>query len=193
MASEGEAVLLSVQHTVYQHDIFVDVATGTYDMDCSGYVGYVLERIARRHYDTIPAATGRPLAYEFYDHFSALPPEGAGGWTPIQPLMEALPGDIVAWRSELIEPGVNTGHVFIVADEPEVLDDGAVAVPVYDSSNVLHYDDTRGQGGDSPATGVGSGTIHFRYGDAGVEFKFGPGDPYFDCPLAIGRLEPLPT
>jgi hypothetical protein len=73
------------------------------------------------------------------------------------------------------------------------LDDGVVAVSVDDSSDVIHYDDTRGQGGDSPATGLGSGTIRFRYVDSRIEFRFGPGDQYHDAPVAIGRIEPLPT
>jgi hypothetical protein len=100
-------------------------------------------------------------------------------------------GDIVAWRSELIEPGNNTGHVFIVAADPEILDDGVISVLAYDSSNIRHYDDTRGQGGNSPATGVGAGRIHFRPGDSGWEFQFGPGDSYHECPIAVGRIQPL--
>jgi hypothetical protein len=193
VAAEAYAILLSVVETVYQHDTFVDVATGTYDMDCSGYVGYVLERIAPLHYPTIPSDSkaGRPLAFDFYDLFSELPEEGADGWLPIQPLPDARRGDIVAWRSELIEPGENTGHVFIVAEEPEIFDDGVVSILVYDSSDIRHYDDTRGQGGNSPATGVGSGRIHFRPDGAGWQFQFGPGDNYHECPIALGRIQPL--
>lgn len=193
VAAEAYAILLSVVDTVYQHDTYVDVATGTYDMDCSGYVGYVLQRIAPQHYPTIPSdsAAGRPLAFDFYDRFSELPQEGADGWQPVQPLADARRGDIVAWRSELIEPDENTGHVFIVADDPEILDDGVISVLVYDSSNIRHYDDTRGQGGNSPATGLGSGRIHFRPGDSGWEFQFGPGDNYHECPIAVGRIQPV--
>jgi cell wall-associated NlpC family hydrolase len=193
VAAEAEAILLSVVHTVYQHDTYVDVATGTYDMDCSGYVGYVLQRIAPRHYQTIPldSAAGRPLAFDFYDLFSELPQDGADGWQPVPPLADVRRGDIVAWRSELLEPGENTGHVFIVVDDPEIFDDGVVSILAYDSSNIRHYDDTRGQGGNSPATGVGSGRIHFRSGDSGWEFQFGPGDSYHECPIAVGRIQPL--
>ena len=193
VAAEAEAILLSVVYTVYQHDPYVDVATGTYDLDCSGYVGYVLQRIAPLHYRTIPSdnAAGRPLAFDFYDFFSGLPQEGADGWRPVQPLEDARRGDIVAWRSELLEPGENTGHVFIVAAEPEIFDDGVISILAYDSSNILHYDDTRGLGGNSPATGLGSGRIHFRYGGSGWEFKFGPGDSYNDCPIAVGQIQPL--
>ena len=50
VAAEAEAILLSVVHTDHQHDTYVDVATGTYDMDCSDYVGYILQRIAPLHY-----------------------------------------------------------------------------------------------------------------------------------------------
>jgi cell wall-associated NlpC family hydrolase len=193
VAANAEAILLSVAHTVYQHDTYVDVATGTYDMDCSGYVGYVLAQLAPRHYQAIPPdrAAGRPLAFDFYDRFSELPPQGADGWWPVPALADVNRGDIVAWKSELIEPHSNTGHVFIVAGEPEFFDDGVISVLVYDSSNIRHYDDTRGQGGTSPATGVGRGRIHFRSGSAGWEFQFGPGDSYHECPIAAGRIQPL--
>ena len=38
VATEAESILLSVVCTVYQHDTYVDVTAGIYDMDCSGYV-----------------------------------------------------------------------------------------------------------------------------------------------------------
>jgi hypothetical protein len=195
VAAEAEAILLTVQHTVYTHDTYVDVRTGIYDMDCSAYVGYVLERIAPHHYDTIHNGGGAhgPLAVDFYHRFHALPPDGAEGWRPIHPLADARRGDIVAWDFPSRKPGDNTGHVFIVVDDPRIIDDGVVAVRVYDSSDVIHYDDTRGHGGDSPATGLGSGTIHFQYASSGIQFQFGPHDPFYDAPVAIGRIEPLPT
>ena len=195
VAAEADAILISVQQTVYTHETYVDIATGTYDMDCSAYVGYVLQRIAPRHCGTIHNGGGShgPLAVDFYHRFHALPPGGADGWRPIQPLADARRGDIVAWDYPVIKPGDNTGHVFIVADDPEVFDNGVVAVRVYDSSDVIHYHDTRGQGGDSPATGLGSGMIRFRYASSGIQFQFGPGDSYHDAPVGIGRIEPLAT
>ena len=162
-------------------------------MDCSGYVGYVLQQVAPRHYLTIPCDSKAGLlpAFDFYDRFSGLPAGGADGWRPIAALAEVHRGDIVAWRSELIEPHSNTGHVFIVVDEPELFDDGVISVLAYDSSNIRHYDDTRGHGGTSPATGLRRGRIHFRGRLAGWEFQFGPGDSYHECPLAVGRIQPL--
>jgi hypothetical protein len=61
--------------------------------------------------------------------------------------------------------------VFIVVDDPQVLDGGVVAVRVYDSSDVIHYDDIRGQGGDSPATGPGSGVITSSTGAPALNFS----------------------
>jgi len=195
LAADAQEILQSVKSTVYTHDTHVDVAAGTYDMDCSAYVGYVLQGRAPAHYDAIHNGGGAhgPLAIDFYNHLDALPPGGAEGWLPIAPLAEARRGDIVAWRRDTITEGDDTGHVFFVVEDPVIFDDGVVSVRVYDSSDVLHYDDTRGQGGDSPATGLGSGKIHFRYVDSRVEFKFGPGDGYHDAPVTIGRIEPLPT
>lgn len=89
VAAEAEAILLSVQHTDYTHDTYVDAATGTYDMDCSAYVGYVLQRIAPQHYDTIYNGGGShgPLAVDFYHRFGALPPgvpTAGGRFSPSQ-------------------------------------------------------------------------------------------------------------
>lgn len=193
VAAEAEAVLRAARHTVYDHDTYVDVANRTYDMDCSGYVGYVLEQIAPRHYHTIPAAGSRPLAFEFYERFRSLPLEGADGWgwRRIASLADARRGDIVAWKSELLEPGFNGGHVCVVVYDPETLADGVIAVRVYDSSNVLHHNDTRARPGASAGTGLGMGTIRFRYTEAGAQYQFGRKDDFTACELAIGRLEPI--
>jgi hypothetical protein len=195
VAAEGERILCNTRHTVYQHKTFVDVTTGTYDMDCSGYVGYVLGQIAPLHYHAIPKEThqDRPRAFEYPDFFSSLPPDGAHGWRRIDRLADARRGDIIGWSFGQILPHQDTGHVVIVADDPEPTADGALSVRVYDSSQVPHFDDTRGHGGDSPETGLGSGNILFRVNDAGkgIAFQFGPSDPFYFYPILIGRLEPL--
>jgi hypothetical protein len=105
VAAEAEAILLSVQHTDYMHDTYVDVATGTYDMDCSAYVGYVLQRIAPQHYDTIYNGGGAhgPLAVDFYHRFDALPPGGADGWRPIQPPQTRA--EATSWPGTSLGPG----------------------------------------------------------------------------------------
>src|ERR1700735_1069369 len=91
VAAKAETILLSVQNTAYTHKTCVDVETGTYDMDCSAYVGYVLQQVAPRHYGTIHNGGGThgPLAVDFYHRFDALPPGGADGWRPVQPVADA--------------------------------------------------------------------------------------------------------
>ena len=75
----------------------------------------------------------RPLAFDFYDLFSELPHYGADGWQPVLSLADARRGDIVAWKSDLLEPGGNTGHVFVVVADPEIFDDGVISILAYDS------------------------------------------------------------
>jgi hypothetical protein len=193
VADEAECVVNDVKHTKYQHKSYIDVATGTYDVDCNGFVGYVLQKVAPDHYHEIPKETDqdRPRAFKYYDFFAHLP-EGSG-WHQIHRLADARRGDVIAWRLT-VNPELDhdTGHVMIVAEAPG--DEGDLSIEVYDSSNVPHFDDSRGHGGDSPATGVGTGTIRFRVDADGkpTEFLFGPPpEVYRSHPIAIGRIEPL--
>jgi hypothetical protein len=197
VADKAECVIKDAKHTIYQHKSYIDVATGTYDVDCNGFVGYVLEHVAPKHFHEIPkeADQVRPRAFKYYDYFAALPDGGAGGWLQILRLADARRGDIIAWRLfEQPELDQNTGHVMIVAGDPADIGDGVLSVRIYDSSDVLHFDDSRGKGGNSPATGVGTGTVRFRVNANGkpTEFQFGPPpDQFLSHPIAIGRLEPL--
>jgi hypothetical protein len=197
LADECESIVDTLTDTIYQYPpYFVDRAAGIYYIDCSGFVSLVLGWVAPRHLDAIPPEPGLPApqAYLFYEFLSGLPTDDSGGWRQIDRLADALPGDIIAWTLGTVAPGHDTGHVFIVADVPFVLDETHMAVPAYDSSNVLHYDDSRVLPDDGQATGVGSGTINFVVGTDGkpAEFQFGPRDPYFPVPIAIGRLGPIP-
>jgi hypothetical protein len=192
---EAERIIENARHTKYQHKAYIDEATGTYDVDCSDYVSYVLERVAKRHLDLIPKEDWWPVprAYKYYDYFHALPADTTGGWHQIQQLAHARRGDIIAWAL----PGGpqkdrDTGHVSIVADTPSTLSEQLVAVPAYDSSTVKHYEDSRVRDGMFH-DGVGRGTIHFRVDATGnpTAFQFGPGDHFHEDPMAIGRIKPF--
>lgn len=178
------AVENDVVSTTYSHTNYIDVETGSYDVDCNGFVGFVLDEAAPEHLHQIRPEPGYrwPRAYIYQRYFADLAAGGAGTWIQVLRLADARPGDIIAW-SLIEEPDLdqNTGHVMIVAEEPIDLGGATLSVRVYDSSDVIHFDDSRGQGGDSPATGIGIGTIHFRVGADGspIDFKFGPGDPHF--------------
>jgi hypothetical protein len=196
VADEADRVFNDVVETTYSHKNHIDVATGTYDVDCNGFVGFVLKQAAPQHYSEITPEPGhiRPRAFVYQRYFANLPDSGAGGWLPISHLADARRGDVIAWSLTVNpEKDHNTGHVMIVSDDPVDDGDDVLSVRVYDSSDVIHFDDTRGQGGDSPATGVGMGTVRIRVkGGVPIEFQFGPApDQFHTHPISIGRIEPL--
>ena len=165
--TEALSVYKSVRHTTYSHKNYIDVATGIYDIDCNGFVGFVLAEIAQEHFHMITPEPNHtlPRAFIYQRYFANLSTGGTGGWIQVLRLADARVGDIVAWAlTAAPDRGKNTGHVMIVADDPVDLGDNTLSVRVYDSSDVIHYDDTRGRGGDSPPTGVGVGTVRLRVG-----------------------------
>lgn len=194
-ASQAEFIVNNLQHTDYQHIENINVDLGVYDCDCNGFVGFVLESTAPRHYAMIPkeADQPRPRAFKYYDFFSSLTRESTGGWHQIYFLRDARRGDIIAWRFPEIEKGHNTGHVIFVAETPKIIDSGIFAVRVYDSADEPHFDDTRGEDDGEFASGVGSGFINFKIDDSGrpVAFQFAPSQDFVTLPIAIGRAEPL--
>jgi hypothetical protein len=213
VAAATALIVQSVKTTHYQHrPIIVDPETGTYKLDCSEFVSYVLSNVAPAQYRELPRKHQDPcpLAFDYYDFLDGLRPDPTGGWQrvfaiggaiasqathgwrPLQSVGDARPGDVIAWRIPHFKKGHNTGHVMVVADRPESLDASVVAVRVYDSANDPHYDDSRGCGADFQS-GVGTGTIRFEVDDEGAPtaFQFGPGDEFHPYPIAIGRLERL--
>jgi hypothetical protein len=196
VASQAQFLVNNLQHTDYTFIENIEVDRGIYDCDCNGFVGFVLERAAPDQYLMVPKELDqpRPRAFMYYDFFSSLSPEATSGWRQIDLLRHARRGDVIAWRVLQIEAGQNTGHVFFVAEPPAMVAFGTFAVRVYDSSDVLHFSDTRGNGPGQFPTGVGSGFINFTVDDSGLPtaFQFGPADPFIALPIAIARLEPLP-
>jgi hypothetical protein len=195
VGNEAERIIRNARHTKYQHKAYIDEATGTYDVDCSDYVSYVLERVSKRHLDMIPKEDWWPVprAYKYYEYFHGLPAGNSGGWRQVAQLAHVRRGDIVAWQLPGgIEKDRDTGHVLVVADTPSALEGQLMSVRVCDSSVLRHYDDSRVQNG-AFHDGVGSGAIHFRVDAAGkpITFQFGPGDHFHEDPIAIGRIEPM--
>jgi hypothetical protein len=187
LATEGEGIVNSVRYTDYQHYTEVDESTGTYIMDCSGFVSYVLECVAPAHFEMIPKEVNqpRPRAVKFYEFLSTLPTDG-NGWKAIDRFADVRRGDIIAWRHPgPIKPHGDTGHVLIVARTPRAEADDLYSVVVYDSSNIPHNEDTRRDG----VTGVGMGEIKFRTDCDGrpTSFQFEVRDSFYSYPIAIGR------
>jgi hypothetical protein len=201
IAALAESIVNTLTQTDYQHADKIDPATGVYDCDCNGFVGFVLPAVAPQHFALIPQETSqpRPRAFEYFDFFASLTPDSTGGWRRIDLLTDARRGDIMAWRFPTIEPDENTGHVVIVAETPSLDPSGGFFVMrVYDSAAEAHFDDTREPGGQpSPTgkTGVGSGFINFKVDGAGrpIAYLFAPPitAEYSYRSIAIGRAEPL--
>jgi hypothetical protein len=163
---EAVRILNSIQVTEYRHTTDIDEKKGTYYCDCSGFVGYVLNRTVAKDDGKGPFRDGRnrPLAMDYEKGFAKAPEnaDGNGGWQQVIHLMDARPGDVIAWRHEKPKPG-NTGHVVIVDQRPIVEKDGLVRVVVIDSTTRPQVDDTRAKG----TSGIGRGTMWFTVDEDG--------------------------
>lgn len=157
---EAVRILNGIQTTVYQHKTEIDEKTGVYRCDCSGFVGYVLNRTTAKDDPAGPLGDkkNRPLAMDYAKFFEKATTKngGDGQWQQIAKLADARPGDVIAWRHETPKPG-NTGHVVIVDQRPVVEEDGLVRVVVIDSTTKPQVDDTRAKG----TSGVGRGSMWF--------------------------------
>jgi hypothetical protein len=177
VADAAKSIVDTFQQTTYTDDINIDEATGTYDVDCSGFTSWVVGLVAPNHLGLIPfsAPETRLHAQDYYTFFSGLPTVTTDGRRQILDLRDAVRGDLIAWP--LPPSSGSTGHVFVVAEQPVPLDSDTMAVMAYDASNILHYDDSRDVGPDQPQTGVGSRTFHLQTQPprTPVVFQFGPG------------------
>ena len=191
LADAAAAAIGRAVETRYVHQEPPNTSAGVFDTDCSGFVTWLVRQLAPRHLEAIEDSMvgDRPLARDFYEFAAALPLSIGDGWRQIATLDSVRRGDIVAWsRPEELKG--DTGHVFVAAGP--VPDGGGQSVNVYDSSDVRHYDDSRGPGKPF-ATGVGTGAIHFETDDAGrpVAVRFNDGERFADHPIAIARIEPF--
>jgi hypothetical protein len=196
LADKASGVLATVKETRYVHTQHVDAPIGVYDVDCSGFVSWILQQIAPRHLQQIPVddSAGRPLAHDYYEFFVARSAdEAAQGWRQIFGLGNAGRGDLIGWKLADTPHGGDTGHVFVVQALPLPNPDGTFRVSVIDASDVKHFEDSRGTGPGQFATGVGSGFIHFEVAGDGnpTAFQFNAAETPVTAPIAICRIQPL--
>jgi hypothetical protein len=189
LGDAAERLLSEMRETHYQHRMHADKSRGAYDMDCSGFVDYLLQQIAPAQFVTLRIEPGhtRPRAAMYFDLFTRLNESPLPGWEPVPKLGEARRGDIIAWQlaTSTYEAG-DTGHVVIVAAAPVEQTNNLYRVEVYDSSVIHHDEDSRPEG----TNGVGEGVISFRVNASGkpVGFQFNSRAHYHGEPIAIGRL-----
>lgn len=189
LGDAAERLLSGMRETHYQHRTYADQSRGVYDMDCSGFVDYLLKEIAPSQFAPLRIEPGhtRPRAAMYFDLFTRLNHNPLPGWEAVPKLSAARRGDIIAWQltASTGEPG-DTGHVVIVASAPVEQRNDLYRVNVYDSSVIRHDEDSRPEGGN----GVGEGVITFRVNASGqpIGFQFNSQAHYHGEPIAIGRL-----
>jgi hypothetical protein len=162
---EALRILNGIKLTEYRHKTDIDETKGAYYCDCSGFVGYVLNRTVAKDDPKGPFGNGkkRPLAMDYEKGFAAAPSkaDGNGRWQKVVRVIDARPGDVIAWRHEKPKPG-NTGHVVIVDQAPVVEKDGLVRVEIIDSTT-LPSSDLAGKG----KSGIGRRTMWFTVDEKG--------------------------
>jgi hypothetical protein len=187
LADAARQLIGNIRETHYQHPTHVVASAGIYDMDCSGFVDYLLKRVAPERYAQIPIEPGhaRPRAAVYYHLFEGLTESRIPGWESLKQLADVKAGDIIAWALAPSTQG-DTGHVLVVAARPVAVTTDESTVEVYDSSAILHDDDTRPEG----TTGVGRGVIMFKVDEHGIPvgFRFNSDAHLHIKPIAIGRI-----
>ena len=145
--------------------------------DCSGFISYVLDKVAPKHYDPIrrrQLERTHPQAKVFAHFFAELSTnEPRDGWVSVANYRELRRGDIIAWEkgpSTTDHAGKgNSGHVMMVCEAPLSAEPMTVAsrvyrivnVPVIDSSSVYHFppEELPPSAGQSHRDGLGKGVI----------------------------------
>jgi hypothetical protein len=195
LAGESARQLAAMKITAYEHTTFVDEATGTFKYDCSGFLGYSLNRVLPAHLAAVKTfnAVSRPLAKHYELFFESID-LGAkkSGWSRVARAIDLRPGDVVAWLKPADLVSSNTGHVMIVRDKPAVNPKRAdeVIVPITDSSASFHGStDTRYPSGE----GLGNGPIGLIVDGSGKAIKYrwtgGVSTKEYATAISLGRPE----
>ena len=165
-----EHVFTSMQHTRYEHKTAIDETNGIYHVDCSSFVGFLLQKSSLQAYTALSIDKGhlRPRAQNFYDFFASLNEnEQKEGWQGIKTMQSLQIFDIIAWKYDARLGKKDTGHVVIVYEKPIKEADGRYKVRVLDASKGTHANDSRAQKSEG---GIGEGVMWFRVDEEGRPF-----------------------
>ncbi|MSQ83276.1 MAG: hypothetical protein EXR77_10360 [Myxococcales bacterium] len=179
----------TMTNSAYKPVLRVDERRGRYEFDCSAMAGWVLTRSAPRARSTVGPA--RPLARDFARTIAAADiVRPRKGWLRVPRMVDARPGDVLAWRRPPWFPSRNTGHVAFVMAKPVAFGRGLL-VRIADATSIGHGRDSRAAGQTGfgigvlwitvdAATGAGTG-----YGWVGEESA--RADYAIETPILIGR------
>lgn len=165
-----EHVFTSMQHTRYEHKTAIDETNGIYHVDCSSFVGFLLQKSSLQAYTALSIDKGhaRPRAQNFYDFFASLNEnEQKEGWQGIKAMQSLQTFDIIAWKYDARLGKKDTGHMVIVYEKPIKEADGRYRVRVLDASKGTHANDSRAQKSEG---GIGTGVMWFRVDEEGKPF-----------------------
>lgn len=180
-AKQVVQLLDATEQTEYQHTTEIDKAKGTVRCDCSGLIGYMLRQQYPEAYVTLRGKLApwrrRPLAATYYEAFvQAENRPQKSYWRRIHRLADVLPGDVMAWRKAEVKKGSTTGHVLMIAGQPELLPNGHIKVSIIDSTR------------SSTRQGIGQQPRTFVVDSSGKPVaQVMKGQPRKDI-IAIGRL-----
>lgn len=153
---EAEQIFQKATSTHYRHNKlpaseqlgFADGTECSVDTDCSGFVSYVLNKVAAPQYEPIRRMQidrAYPQAKSFALFFKQLSDTSASsGWQRVSKYSDLKRGDLIAWEKPR-DPGPrgNTGHVMFVVDAPAPIEvtEGKryVSILVLDCSSVTHF------------------------------------------------------
>ena len=188
-AERIEGVLSAMKETAYQHTTEIDLRNGSVKCDCSGLIGFMLRQDFPEAYLSLDGEESpwrkRPLSVTYYETFVAAGDQNnRGPWRRVVKLMDAQPGDIMAWRKKKIRQGSTTGHTCMIAGRPQLQPDGTVRVRLIDSTRGSYANDTRPTG----TTGVGAGIKTFIVSKAGEPAGYFVDDRRVTARIAIGRI-----
>jgi hypothetical protein len=190
LVAEANRELTAMRSSSYTHKTHVDEASGTFDFDCSGFMGYALAHADPSAWKSLKAATvKRPLAKHFTDFFESLPNANAPGWSRVTKVEELKAGDIIAWKRPADVVTKNTGHVLLVRAAPTNENDEWL-VPIFDSTHVRHGRDDSRTATDSDGLGTGSIVLRVDSTGAPIAYRWAPvkKDKPHETTIALARL-----
>jgi len=190
---EAYRMFRNTRSTEYVHPPYTDNdAAGIYKFDCLGFVDHVLMNATPAAYREIgnganPSIESYAAAFSRLDTKSPIALLG----TRVEHPRDLQPGDVCLW----LKPNtLDTGHMWIIAGEPQVNPKRTdeVMVRIFDSTGTVHSSDSRTGAADK--TGLGSGILGFMVDDEGNPVGLyweggkstGAGEK--DTTIACGRL-----
>jgi hypothetical protein len=186
---------LNKSTSYYSHTTYVNEATGTRRVDCSGFVDYILTRVMPDAYAKVPHSGARPLASDWYNYivgrYTSASTQSSVRWRKITRVADLKPGDLVMWLQPPTSTSNNTGHIMVVNNVPRAgrAAKSEMLVDVIDSTSTPHANDSRG----TTHTGIGTATIGLKVDANGVPTNYywsgGVSTTAVSTAITLGRVE----